>query len=90
MAAFIVSALETPETTGFAKSTVQLPHRGELPPSVTLTLAMDGEPGVDWGGAVGVEASVPVGVGTSVPVGVGTVVGLTWARLGLGDDPNGM
>jgi hypothetical protein len=73
-----------------ANSTVQLPHCGELPPSVTLTLAMDGAPGVDWGGAVGVGLPVSVGVGASVFVGVETAGGVARTRLGLADDPNGM
>jgi hypothetical protein len=90
IALFIVSAVGTPETTGFTNSTVQLPHEGELPLSVTLTLAIEGSPGVGLGGAVGVGASVSAGVGTSVSVAVGPAVALTWARLGLAEDPSWM
>jgi hypothetical protein len=94
IAAFIVSAVWTPETTGFANSTVQLPHEGELPASVTLTLAMESAPGVGVGvgvgGAVGVGTWVSVGVGATVSVGAVPGVGVTWTMGGLGDDPSGM
>ncbi|MGZ6266914.1 MAG: hypothetical protein ACXWN4_08410 [Candidatus Limnocylindrales bacterium] len=74
IAEFIVAAVGTPEATGSAKVTVQLPHWVEVPLSVTLTLAIVAPASVGVGcgepGVVGPEVSAgkeawPAGVGTA-------------------------
>jgi hypothetical protein len=85
MAAFMVAAVGTPEATGSANETVQLPHWGDVPLSVTLTLAIvaPARVGVGFGEATALGPAVSAGV-AAPSAGVGTADGVMYTIGGVG------
>ena len=72
----VIAAVGTPEATGSANETVQLPHWGDVPLSVTLTLAIvaPARVGVGFGEATALGPAVSAGV-AAPSAGVGTGFG---------------